>query len=83
MFNSEPISGLINYIYFDVDNLCYVESLKELTRIYYMGRKTIHESVYMCPTGSGDVIHSMSSTRENLSTLVFKIYWMKMQNDRI
>jgi hypothetical protein len=83
MLTSEPVSGLINYIYFDVDNLCFVESLEELTSIYYKGRKTIHESVYMCPNASGDVIHSMSSTRENLSTLIFKIHWMNRQNDRI
>lgn len=76
MSNVEEGSDLIDYIYFDVDNKCIVDTYEELKTIYYKGIKTVHENWYNVGKEPMQILRSMSSTQETLLTLKLKLYWM-------
>lgn len=68
----------IDYVYFDVDNKRILNSYEELVDVYYKGIKTIYENWYM-HADSGQVLRSMSSTRETECSLRVKL--IRMQNN--
>ncbi len=72
------MSDLIEYIYFDVDNLKILPSLESLKEVYFKGVKPVHEHVYP-HFPSGQVLHAMSSTRESECSL--RIRLKRMQSE--
>ena len=66
------MSDEIDYVYFDADKLERVDSLSELKERFFKGIKPVYENVYP-HYASGQILHSMSSTREIEATLRVKL----------
>ena len=66
----------IEYIYFDADNLVILKSLEDLKNYYFKGESAVFESVYP-HMPSGQILHSMSSTRESELSLRIKLQRIK------